>query len=288
MAARTVHTGAQNFTAILYRLFTHARSTLGCRGRWGKKQTNKHTREDEPASQLPWNGVAGRVSARLPPRLQVRPEDGRTRPGAGSVPSWKRDQGEGTAGPSRGAPLPAGQRGELRREGRSERGLGSGGSRPRLAAQGARLPARHHPFAPRPSASRSALKAPARPHQPLPRPQNPGTRESSSLGLPLSQKNGGANPARSSTPSAHHCARAQGAAPSAALSIGPLSPACLAILLTGTFERLVHPRRLYLLRDNPEAKGLLFSQTNVTSRRAAVALEQTRVWRAVGALTSGA
>lgn len=53
-----------------------------------------------------------------------------------------------------------------------------------------------------------------------------------------------------------HCARAKGVALSSALSIRTpqLVPALLAILLTGTIERLAHLLQLYLLRENPDAK----------------------------------
>ena len=56
-----------------------------------------------------------------------------------------------------------------------------------------------------------------------------------------------------------HCARAKGVAPSAALSIRTpqLAPALLAILRTGTIERLAHLLQLYLPCDNPDAKELV-------------------------------
>lgn len=112
---------------------------------------------------------------------------------------------------------------------------------------------------------------------------------SPALGLLLSPRKMDAQALPDRSLRAHsHCARAQGAAPSAALSIVPLSPAPSRHL---TYWRLRGVRSLlptYPLRDSPDAEGFLSHRANATSRRARRAPERPAVCGAVGSATSGA
>lgn len=126
------------------------------------------------------------------------------------------------------------------REGGSERGLGRGGSRPRLATQGARLPAHRHPFAPHPSPSRGPLKAPARPHQPLPTHPRPPVPASPALSVSRSCRKMEARILPDQSLRAHTTAHAH-RAPRRALryrlahSLLPVSPSYLLAPSRGSF-----------------------------------------------------
>lgn len=129
---------------------------------------------------------------------------------------------------------------------------------PCLATQGARRPLAID--LPVPSQSfPCSLMAPADRTSHAPRGPAPSTRKSGCPGLPLSPRKMEARILLDRALGAHaHCASAQDAAPSAALSIDytPSRPSCH---LTGAFERFDYLLRLYLLRDNLDADGLCFT-----------------------------
>lgn len=139
------------------------------------------------------------------------------------------------------------------REGGSEGLEEEGVCRPSLATQGACHPAHSRAFPPR-SSFLGSREDPSRPHQPLsmhpspPVPASPALSNSRSLPekwrhefCPIDRSE------RTFTAYAHRAKRR-------ALSYRStsLSPALLAILLTGAFEWFVNLLRLYLLRDNAD------------------------------------